>query len=162
MSFRARWSTDGCYINTTNSTHTVCHCYHLTSFAVLMSVKGDTSALVQVSTVCLSVLHALVCLTVCPYAYLCICVSIIVCLSSVCLSVRLSIGQSVCLSISFLLSVCLSVRPACVCLSLHLFTCLSVVRPFVWGDTLITRKVIRVLVLTNMVAFLRRADTSSL
>ena len=37
------WSEAGCHVNSTNITHTVCHCYHLTSFAVLMSVKEDIS-----------------------------------------------------------------------------------------------------------------------
>lgn len=37
------WSDAGCEVNSTNLTHTVCHCYHLTSFAVLMSVKEDVS-----------------------------------------------------------------------------------------------------------------------
>ena len=39
------WSDAGCEVSSTNKTHTVCHCYHLTSFAVLMSVKEDVSAL---------------------------------------------------------------------------------------------------------------------
>ncbi|CAH3170094.1 unnamed protein product [Porites evermanni] len=37
------WSEAGCHVNSTNITHTVCHCFHLTSFAVLMSVKEDIS-----------------------------------------------------------------------------------------------------------------------
>ncbi|XP_068677449.1 uncharacterized protein [Montipora foliosa] len=39
------WSHTGCQVNSSNTTHTVCHCYHLTSFAVLMSVKQDISAI---------------------------------------------------------------------------------------------------------------------
>ncbi|XP_068728395.1 uncharacterized protein [Montipora capricornis] len=39
------WSHTGCQANSSNTTHTVCHCYHLTSFAVLMSVKQDISAI---------------------------------------------------------------------------------------------------------------------
>ncbi|XP_078354871.1 uncharacterized protein LOC144639420 isoform X2 [Oculina patagonica] len=39
------WSDAGCEVSSTNTTHTVCHCYHLTSFAVLMSVKQDVSTL---------------------------------------------------------------------------------------------------------------------
>lgn len=39
------WSEAGCEVSSTNTTHTVCHCYHLTSFAVLMSVKEDVSSL---------------------------------------------------------------------------------------------------------------------
>lgn len=37
------WSEAGCHVNSTNISYTVCHCYHLTSFAVLMSVKEDIS-----------------------------------------------------------------------------------------------------------------------
>ena len=43
------WSEAGCKVSSTNTTHTVCRCYHLTSFAVLMSVKQDVSTL-SVST----------------------------------------------------------------------------------------------------------------
>ncbi|XP_076305400.1 latrophilin Cirl-like isoform X2 [Tachypleus tridentatus] len=34
------WSTEGCLVHHTNTTHTVCACNHLTNFAVLMDVKG--------------------------------------------------------------------------------------------------------------------------
>ncbi|XP_064476529.1 latrophilin Cirl-like isoform X2 [Ornithodoros turicata] len=33
------WSTEGCWVQTFNSTHTTCACDHLTSFAVLMEVQ---------------------------------------------------------------------------------------------------------------------------
>ncbi|XP_071839225.1 uncharacterized protein [Apostichopus japonicus] len=33
------WSDEGCLVGFSNSTHTQCECYHLTSFAVLMSVR---------------------------------------------------------------------------------------------------------------------------
>jgi latrophilin 3 len=33
------WSREGCFLNKTESTRSVCHCYHLTSFAILMSVS---------------------------------------------------------------------------------------------------------------------------
>ncbi|XP_072330255.1 uncharacterized protein [Scyliorhinus torazame] len=37
------WQTNGCYINgIDNGTHFTCECFHLTSFAVLMTVKGKT------------------------------------------------------------------------------------------------------------------------
>ena len=39
------WSEAGCEVSSTNTTHTICHCYHLTSFAVLMSIKQDVSTL---------------------------------------------------------------------------------------------------------------------
>ncbi|CAK8697267.1 unnamed protein product [Clavelina lepadiformis] len=32
------WSTDGCIMSSTNETHTVCSCTHLTSFAVLLQI----------------------------------------------------------------------------------------------------------------------------
>ncbi|XP_032218786.2 uncharacterized protein LOC5518271 isoform X2 [Nematostella vectensis] len=38
------WSDEGCFVNGTNETHTICHCYHLTSFAVLMQHSPDTFA----------------------------------------------------------------------------------------------------------------------
>jgi len=34
-----KWSTVGCDLVHTNTTHTTCQCKHLTNFAVLMSVK---------------------------------------------------------------------------------------------------------------------------
>ncbi|XP_013394840.1 uncharacterized protein LOC106162206 [Lingula anatina] len=33
---KAGWASDGCERNSTNVTHTVCHCYHFTTFAVLL------------------------------------------------------------------------------------------------------------------------------
>lgn len=35
---RGTWSPDGCYQESTNVTHTVCNCFHLSSFAVLMAL----------------------------------------------------------------------------------------------------------------------------
>uniref|UniRef100_A0A336LI91 Latrophilin Cirl n=1 Tax=Culicoides sonorensis TaxID=179676 RepID=A0A336LI91_CULSO len=35
------WSDDGCYVETTNRTHTTCMCNHLTNFAILMDVVDD-------------------------------------------------------------------------------------------------------------------------
>ncbi|XP_058945497.2 adhesion G protein-coupled receptor L4 [Pocillopora verrucosa] len=34
------WSSSGCVVYEVSSSHTVCHCYHMTSFAVLMDVHG--------------------------------------------------------------------------------------------------------------------------
>ncbi|RDD41205.1 Fibropellin-1 [Trichoplax sp. H2] len=34
------WDTSGCKANFTNETHTICHCDHLTNFAVLVSLRG--------------------------------------------------------------------------------------------------------------------------
>ncbi|KAJ7388160.1 hypothetical protein OS493_039499 [Desmophyllum pertusum] len=36
------WSTEGCNLNSANSTHTVCHCYHLTSFSILMQYTPES------------------------------------------------------------------------------------------------------------------------
>ena len=30
------WSSDGCYVTTSNSTVVICECNHLTSFAILL------------------------------------------------------------------------------------------------------------------------------
>ncbi|XP_057667195.1 latrophilin Cirl isoform X5 [Diorhabda carinulata] len=34
------WSEEGCYVLTSNFTHTICHCNHLTNFAILMDVHA--------------------------------------------------------------------------------------------------------------------------
>lgn len=41
---RQNWLTDGCWVEATNSTHTVCMCNHLTHFALLNDVKSSTIA----------------------------------------------------------------------------------------------------------------------
>jgi hypothetical protein len=38
LSFFSSWSSDGCFIEQTNKTHTICQCNHLTNFAILMDV----------------------------------------------------------------------------------------------------------------------------
>ena len=35
-----QWSEQGCHVESTNTTHTVCQCNHLTNFAILMDVHG--------------------------------------------------------------------------------------------------------------------------
>lgn len=37
------WSEDGCYVESTNRSHTICMCNHLTNFAILMDLVDDTS-----------------------------------------------------------------------------------------------------------------------
>lgn len=32
------WSDDGCWVQTSNTSHTICACNHLTNFAVVMEV----------------------------------------------------------------------------------------------------------------------------
>lgn len=41
------WSEDGCQIEETNRTHTVCVCNHLTNFAILMDVIDETAQYIQ-------------------------------------------------------------------------------------------------------------------
>lgn len=41
------WSEDGCRIDQTNRTHTICMCNHLTNFAILMDVIDDTAQFIQ-------------------------------------------------------------------------------------------------------------------
>lgn len=38
--YYSAWSEEGCQIQKTNETHTVCECNHLTNFAVLMDVHA--------------------------------------------------------------------------------------------------------------------------
>ncbi|CAA9999974.1 unnamed protein product [Nesidiocoris tenuis] len=38
------WSEEGCHVHTTNSTHTVCMCDHLTNFAILMDIQATVLA----------------------------------------------------------------------------------------------------------------------
>ena len=42
------WSDQGCRLHATNKSHTVCHCYHLTSFAVLMQVNENADVKLSV------------------------------------------------------------------------------------------------------------------
>ncbi|XP_015747940.1 PREDICTED: adhesion G protein-coupled receptor L3-like [Acropora digitifera] len=39
------WSSEGCLVHSSNYTHTVCHCDHLTSFSVLMQFTEDSHAI---------------------------------------------------------------------------------------------------------------------
>lgn len=41
------WSEDGCHIDQTNRTHTICMCNHLTNFAILMDVIDDTAQFIE-------------------------------------------------------------------------------------------------------------------
>lgn len=45
--FYSAWSEDGCRIDQTNRTHTICMCNHLTNFAILMDVIDDTAQFIQ-------------------------------------------------------------------------------------------------------------------
>uniref|UniRef100_UPI003AAE53EA adhesion G protein-coupled receptor E5-like n=1 Tax=Centroberyx gerrardi TaxID=166262 RepID=UPI003AAE53EA len=59
------WSTDGCYNRSSNATHTVCGCEHLSSFAVLMALYPikHTFGLLLVTKIGLIV--SLLCLVLC-------------------------------------------------------------------------------------------------
>lgn len=46
-SYFSAWSEDGCYIEQTNRTHTVCMCNHLTNFAILMDLVDDGAETLQ-------------------------------------------------------------------------------------------------------------------
>lgn len=47
MRIYSAWSEDGCYIEQTNRTHTVCMCNHLTNFAILMDLVDDGAEILQ-------------------------------------------------------------------------------------------------------------------
>jgi hypothetical protein len=40
--WESQWSIDGCYLLSSNSTHSICSCNHLSTFAVLMDFKELT------------------------------------------------------------------------------------------------------------------------
>ena len=42
------WSTKGCVVHKSNTTHTVCHCNHLTDFAVLFRVSKTKKVNTQI------------------------------------------------------------------------------------------------------------------
>jgi hypothetical protein len=75
----ADWGSDGCNVTSTNSTHTICSCDHLTNFAILMSrnplhaeIQSDTPshamALDTISTIGCSISLVALILTVIVYA----------------------------------------------------------------------------------------------
>lgn len=47
FNYYSAWSEDGCHIDQTNRTHTVCMCNHLTNFAILMDVIDDSAQFIQ-------------------------------------------------------------------------------------------------------------------
>ncbi|KAG9327910.1 hypothetical protein JZ751_018376, partial [Albula glossodonta] len=68
---KGAWSTQGCRMVRSNSTHTVCSCSHLSSFAVLMSLYElkDSFQLQLITWVGLSL--SLVCLLICIITFCC-------------------------------------------------------------------------------------------
>ncbi|KAG9262763.1 hypothetical protein AMEX_G24613 [Astyanax mexicanus] len=64
------WVVDGCYLVQTNSTHTVCSCVHLSTFALIMQTKpsAETSNLDLLNTVLVSVGLVFLSLTLLTFA----------------------------------------------------------------------------------------------
>ena len=50
------WSSDGCKVKSTNKSHTVCQCNHLTHFAILMDVYGVHDQLSEIHQIILTVI----------------------------------------------------------------------------------------------------------
>ena len=42
------WASDGCELYNVTHSHIVCHCYHLTNFAVLMTISPQASEMISV------------------------------------------------------------------------------------------------------------------
>ncbi|XP_066930657.1 uncharacterized protein [Clytia hemisphaerica] len=59
------WSSSGCYVNKSDANSTTCHCYHLTNFAVLMSVTpaGTQVIINSVHGISLRII-TIICLTI--------------------------------------------------------------------------------------------------
>ncbi|XP_063060319.1 adhesion G protein-coupled receptor L1-like [Engraulis encrasicolus] len=69
-SMTGQWSTQGCRLVDTNSTHTTCSCSHLTNFALLMTlqernVRGPMEELLLVVVTWVGMVVSLVCLALC-------------------------------------------------------------------------------------------------
>ncbi|OCT82529.1 adhesion G protein-coupled receptor L4 [Xenopus laevis] len=68
------WSTNGCEVLASNSTHTSCRCNHLTHFAILMSsssrnqVASHHSVLTRITQ--LGIIISLICLSLCIFTFL--------------------------------------------------------------------------------------------
>ncbi|XP_066935383.1 uncharacterized protein [Clytia hemisphaerica] len=54
--FGSHWSDEGCMVNTWNASHVTCHCYHLTNFAILMSVTDAPKQLSEENVLALSLI----------------------------------------------------------------------------------------------------------
>ncbi|XP_035659305.1 adhesion G-protein coupled receptor G2-like [Branchiostoma floridae] len=55
------WSSEGCNVYYAADTHTVCHCNHLTNFALLMDVYGSTAKLSEGNQKALSIISLIGC-----------------------------------------------------------------------------------------------------
>ncbi|XP_053396683.1 uncharacterized protein LOC123552744 isoform X1 [Mercenaria mercenaria] len=55
------WSADGCAVNQTTDDYTVCHCDHLTNFALLMDVYSTGGGLSKANSVALSIISYVGC-----------------------------------------------------------------------------------------------------
>uniref|UniRef100_A0A8D0H3Y5 Adhesion G protein-coupled receptor L4 n=1 Tax=Sphenodon punctatus TaxID=8508 RepID=A0A8D0H3Y5_SPHPU len=65
------WSTEGCELTHSNSTHTSCKCNHLTHFAVLMSSGGSgvTNYTILTRITQLGIIISLICLSMCIFTF---------------------------------------------------------------------------------------------
>ncbi|XP_071401630.1 adhesion G protein-coupled receptor E5-like [Centroberyx affinis] len=59
------WSTDGCYNHSSNATHTVCRCEHLSSFAVLMALYPIKHPFGLLLVTKIGLIISLLCLVLC-------------------------------------------------------------------------------------------------
>ncbi|XP_050415317.1 cadherin EGF LAG seven-pass G-type receptor 3 [Patella vulgata] len=53
-SSKEEWSTEGCLLKDSNSTHVICYCYHLTNFALLLDVYKTSEELDETNDAVLS------------------------------------------------------------------------------------------------------------
>ncbi|XP_065680157.1 adhesion G protein-coupled receptor E3 isoform X2 [Hydra vulgaris] len=50
------WSDEGCFLHKFNSTHITCHCFHLTNFAILMSVTNNVALLSKTNAAIMNII----------------------------------------------------------------------------------------------------------
>ncbi|KAI8482581.1 hypothetical protein Bbelb_396480 [Branchiostoma belcheri] len=72
--FHGNWSGEGCTTATTNTTHTICECNHLTSFAILLDTTGQHSTIGEQHSFALSVITYIGCIISIVCLFFCICV----------------------------------------------------------------------------------------
>ncbi|XP_063284041.1 adhesion G protein-coupled receptor L4 [Pelobates fuscus] len=73
-SMQGEWSTEGCEVLSTNSSHTTCKCNHLTHFAILMTSSSHAQMTAHQSTLTritqLGIIISLICLSLCIFTFL--------------------------------------------------------------------------------------------
>ncbi|XP_007885430.1 adhesion G protein-coupled receptor L4 isoform X1 [Callorhinchus milii] len=92
-SMEGHWSTEGCESLHFNATHTMCRCYHLTNFAVLMSSAPiidvyHNNVLTRITQ--LGIIVSLICLSICIFTF---------CFFSEIQSTRTTIHKNLCFSL---------------------------------------------------------------